>query len=150
MRKYALIPFEEMGSKLDSQPPKVSTNQILESLPKSIRNKVKAILSHIERNDNYINWNEKGEVTIDGDLIPNSQIIDLIKCCFYPYKDFTPEGLGQFKIALVHINTPHTLIGGGSLKGLSPTAKKRTASQPLPPPPGIPTKKRKQWVWHQM
>ena len=137
MRKYTLIPFQEMNR----QTPKLSSDQILDSLPKSIRNKVKAILSHIDRNDNYIEWNEKGEVTINGDIIPSSQIIDLIKCCFYPYKDFTPEGFEQFKAALAHINTPHTLIGGGA----------------LPPPPGLPNKKRspnnpnkKKWVWHQM
>ena len=57
-------------------------------------------MSHIDRNDTYIEWNEKGEVAIDGDLIPSSQIIDLIKCCFYPYKNFTPECLEQLFAAM--------------------------------------------------
>ena len=144
MKKYTLVPLDQMGSQMANQPSKVPTEQILESLPKSIRNKVKALLNHIERNGHYIHWNEKGEVIIDGELIPNSQVIDLIKCCFYPYKDFTPQGLEQFQTALSHINTPHTLIGGG-LKSLLPSTNKHSV-----PPPGIPTRKRKEWVWHQM
>jgi len=135
MKKYALVPIDESTNQVPTK--KLSTNQILDSLPKNIRNKVRAILNHINQNGDYIQWNEKGEITIDGESIPNSQIVDLIKCCFYPYKDFTPEGLEQFKVALSKINTPQTLIGGGGLKHLQP-------------PPGLPTKKRKQWVWHQM
>ena len=137
MRKYTLIPFEQL-----SDNPKLPFSEILEAVPKSIRNKVKALLNHIQRNGKCIEWNENGRVTIDGERIENSQIINLIKCCFYPYKDFIPEGLDQFKAALNRINTPHTLIGGGAL----PITNKRGGI----PPPGLPTKKRKQWIWHQM
>ena len=134
MKKYTLIPVEQ---KINDT--RLTFSEIIEAVPKNIRNKMKALLSHIQRNG-YIEWNDKGEITIDDTLIPNSQINDLIKCCIYLYKDFTPAGLEQFKAALGHINTPHTLIRGGAL-----------------PPPGLPTKKRppiiptkKKWVWHQM
>jgi hypothetical protein len=99
-------------------------DNILCTLPNNIKARARGILNHMKNNDIY--WNVKGEIVINNTTIPNSHIIDLIKCSLYPYKSFTPIGLNQFQSALIDTNIPQTLLqtGSGFIKRL--------------PPPGIP------------
>jgi len=159
MKKYVLIPYKEVNSYSGAAPatteaaaltsdnatlPKLSSDSILISIPQNIKKKAQAILQHIDANDEYITWNKKGEVIIKQNLIPKSHIIDLIKCTLYSYKNIHPEGLHQFRQALLDSNIPQTLLQKGSGINLSENKGK-------PPPPGVPiTKKKEAWIWHKM
>ena len=159
MKKYVLIPYKEVNpnsgvasATTEAAAPashnvalsKLSSDSILISIPQNIKKKAQAILQHIEANNEYITWNKKGEVIIKQNLIPKSHIVDLIKCTLYSYKNIHPEGLHQFRQALLDSNIPQTLIQKGSGINLSENKGKS-------PPPGVPiSKKKKAWIWHKM
>ena len=135
MKKYVLVPYDEVNKTPNaSSHPKLSSDDIIASLPKNIKHKAIAILKHISQNSDYITWNEIGEVSINQNVIANSHIIDLIKCSLYPYKNINPPGLAQFNTALQESNIPQTLLQKGAGLSLVSSDKK--------PPPGIPLKSR--------
>ena len=51
---------------------------ILESVPKSMRVKARWLLQRMKRSD-VLNWNDKGELLIDGTAVPGTHLVDLIK-----------------------------------------------------------------------
>ena len=131
MKKYVLVPYDEVNKTPNtSSHPKLSSDDIIASLPKNIKHKAIAILKHISQNSDYITWNEIGEVSINQNVIANSHIIDLIKCSLYPYKNINPPGLAQFNTALQESNIPQTLLQKGAGLSLVSSVKK--------PPPGFP------------
>jgi hypothetical protein len=83
----------------------------------------------------YLTWNEKGEVVISGETIPNSNIVDLIKVQLKDYKDFKPTGVAEFEILLSNINVPKTL--------LNVSRRQQIGGSSIPPPPGIPVKRKR-------
>jgi len=141
MKKYVLIPFDEYhGEKLPTKENlqrKVSVESVVSLLPRNYQHKAKAILDHVE-NNNDLDWNEKGEIIIEGETIPNSHITDLIKRSLYSYKNFNPLGYDRFKTALQKSNLPQSLLqhGGGD-----------SVTQRIPPP-GLPSNT--EWIWHPM
>ena len=138
------VPAAAVPAAAAAATPKLSSDSILSSIPQNIKYKARAILQHIEDNDENITWNKKGEVIINQNLIPNSHIIDLIKCTLYRYKNVQPEGLHQFRVALRDSNIPQTLVQNGS--GII-----RKQSSQRKPPPGVPiTEKKERWIWHKM
>ena len=140
----AAVPAAAVPAAAAAATPKLSSDSILSSIPQNIKYKARAILQHIEDNDENITWNKKGEVIINQNLIPNSHIIDLIKCMLYRYKNVQPEGLHQFRVALRDSNIPQTLVQNGS--GII-----RKQSSQRKPPPGVPiTEKKERWIWHKM
>ena len=82
---------------------------ILSSIPKVQRSRVKAVLIHI-RNSKILRWNERGEIIYKNQLIPHSHIIDLLKDSQRQYKNFNPTGLKEFYSALEESNVPKALI----------------------------------------
>lgn len=165
MKKYVLIPLDESLSQdievpnacatpinttsssykpdsSDSPIEKLSIDNILISIPKNVKHKAKAILTHIQNNSEKIDWNERGEILINNTKIDGSHIIDLIKCSLLPYKNLHPIGSREFHTSLKESNIPQTLIIQSG-KGL--------------PPPGIPIKNsintknsRLKWVWQKI
>ena len=146
MNKFVLVPFHEFKSIIETgsnkalRPDNLAIESILLSFPKNIKHKARGILEHIMISK-CLEWNEKGEISVNNEIISNSHITDLIKCSLYPYKNIKPEGFDQFLSALSSSNIPQTLIQSG--RGL--------------PPPGIPSKtskakvnKDRKWSWHQM
>jgi hypothetical protein len=145
MSKYILVPFHEFQAHVKTSgkelyPNRLTQESILMSFPKNIKQKAKAILEHI-MNSKCLEWNDKGEISINNKTISNSHITDLIKCSLYPYKNIIPEGYDQFISELNSSNIPKTLIQIG--QGL--------------PPPGVPSENpsskkytAKKWSWHQM
>jgi hypothetical protein len=104
---------------------------LIQRFPKSMRSRVRSVLDHIGP---YVTWNEKGEVSIQGQHIPGSNIIDLLKVHLKDYKDFSPIGKDAFRTVLTEHNVPMSL--------LSPSARQQTGGRvELPPPPGIPVKR---------
>lgn len=143
MKKYILTPVEDQNAQVSESQQRngITNEEILQCMPKNIKNKASLLLNTINRSKN-LEWNSKGEIVIAGEEpIPGSHIIDLIKFTLFPYKHFIPIGLEQFQQSLQNINIPQSLLIQKG-RGL--------------PPPGIPanTKPRpaveKAWTWHKL
>lgn len=106
--------------------------EIIALFPKTLQGRARALLTYILP---YISWNEKGEVTLSGKVIPNSNIVDLLKVQLKTYKDFRPAGLLEFESLLTNINVPQSL--------LSASRRKQIGGLYLPPPPGIPVESKR-------
>ena len=73
--------------------PDKRTDDLLTSLPLSLRSRAEVILNHLNKHTN-LHWNDKGEIIIDGQLIKGSNITDLIKI---QLKDYKPSWCGSFQ-----------------------------------------------------
>lgn len=99
--------------------------------PKTLQGRARALLTYILP---YITWNQKGEVIISGEKIPNSNIVDLIKVQLKDYRDFRPIGEEKFDFLLKDVNVPLSL--------LTSSRRQQRGEGNIPPPPGIPVKRK--------
>jgi len=85
----------------------IPDDDIIGGMPKNYRNKAKILLSHVKRAQN-IGVDDKGQVIIDGKLINNSNITDLIFDYAKPNKRNQPPAKGwrEFGKALKQTNAP--------------------------------------------
>ncbi|KAJ8320134.1 hypothetical protein KUTeg_001721 [Tegillarca granosa] len=111
----------------------LSIEDILVAIPNNVRNKARALLNHLRK---HLKWNDRGEISADGHIIPGSNIVDLVKASVKEYKDFKPVGLELFNKVIHDSNTPLSLLA---------TSNKQIGSG-LQPPPGAPTSVSK-YVW---
>ena len=111
-------------------PVKDESERLISLFPKTLQARARGLLTYILP---YISWNEKGEVTINGEKIPNSNIVDLIKVQLKDYKDFRPLGVEQFVTLLKDVNVPLSL--------LTLYQREQIGQGKLPPPPGIAVKR---------
>ena len=140
MKKYILTPIDQ-EIKSDDASKGISAEEIIQCLPKSIKNKAKVLLDHLHRSG-AVHWNDKGEISVLEDAnIDGSHIVDLVKRSLLPYKNFNPVGYEQFQLALQETNIPKSILlqrGSGF------------------PPPGQPVGKKNRtltedkWQWHKM
>lgn len=87
---------------------------ILESVPKPMRKNTANILNVLQTHPDIIQWNKNGEILIHKELIPKSNIVDLIHLLFS--KTFKPiQGIEQFMNALVELNIPRNYIKNTTL-----------------------------------
>lgn len=107
------------------------SDTLLRHFPKATLNRVRSILSYIRPS---VTWNDRGEVTIEDREIPGSNIVDLIKVYLKDYKDFHPPGKEAFGEILLKLNVPKSL--------LAISARSQSGDGNLPPPPGIPVKRK--------
>jgi len=63
-----------------------------------------------ERRGNILNWNAKGEIIVNGKLVPQSHIADVIKDAVTSRTTRQPEGYKQFYEALKELHTPEGFI----------------------------------------
>ena len=106
---------------------------LISRFPKSMQNRVRSVLEYLRP---QVTWNDKGEVSIRGQDIPGSNIVDLLKVNLKDYKDFNPVGKDAFRKVLCELNVPMSL--------LARSARQQSGRGYLPPPPGIPTKRREE------
>lgn len=106
-------------------------DRLITYFPKTLQERARILLSYIKP---YLKWNDKGEVSISGQIIPDSNIVDLIKVQLKDYKNFHPVGIDQFQNLLSQQNVPLSLL----------TVSKRiqTGTGVIPPPPGVPVKRK--------
>lgn len=109
-------------------------DNILDSLPLSLRSKTKVLLDHLRKHTN-LQWNDKGEIVVDGKLIKGSNIIDLIKVQLKDYKSFHPIGEEVFSHLVLESNVPLSL--------LTHSRRSQFGSGKLPPPPGKPVRRKR-------
>lgn len=88
-----------------------STDAIIKAFPKTFRNKGTSLINHIKTTDIFqrLSWDHQGMVTIDGEKVEGSSIIDLLNDAVRYRKSFTPLGRESFKRFLVTLNTPRDI-----------------------------------------
>ena len=59
---------------------------------------------------NSIDWDDLGQVIIDGRVIEHSHIADLVRYALCPFGKAPPKGLNDFQQKLQELNIPQGLI----------------------------------------
>ena len=85
-------------------------DEVLQTVPKSMKRKAEAILERISHQSN-MSWNERGEFVHDGQVIKGSNIVDLVNDMLRHRKTFQPRGWQDFARALRQNNVPLDLVG---------------------------------------
>ena len=157
--ELTLQPESTPGTQVETMPEERSTNIeekndasknsaeiLILQLPKSMQHRARSLLHYIRP---HVSWNDRGEVTIEERQIPGSNIVDLLKAYLKGYKDFRPPGQDAFGELLLKFNVPRSLLAPrvrhlyseGNIRPLLQDNQQQGRGQ-LPPPPGIPLKRR--------
>jgi len=94
-----------------------TTGRILETVPKSYRARARLLMKHLHDKavPTRISWNDEGIVTIDGNVVKDSNIADLINDAMRERKTTRAEGRAQFARLLRALNIPSVLVGNREL-----------------------------------
>ena len=93
----------------DSQQDSVERD-VLNSVPKSLRNKAERLLSRLKSNPE-VKWNELGELEYNGKTIKRSNLTDLVNDVLRKRRRPDPLGWDVFANALRQVNVAQDLIG---------------------------------------
>ena len=122
--------------------------KIIDTLPKTTKQLGHSLLSHI-KSSQKINWNDRGQVIIDGNLIPNTNILDLVHSVIRIRKTKSPPvGSREFTRALTELNTPSELfrnqpVESSANKRIILTATRRRSEEPA-------IKRKKTFNWDEL
>ena len=84
----------------------LSNAVVVEHIPKTMRPRAAAILKRLKERPDVITWDKTGEVKLEGENIPQSNISDLISDALRARKNFNPTGSKEFFRVLSKINMP--------------------------------------------
>ena len=90
--------------------PQVSDADVVEPIPRTMRPRAKALLSCLKAKPDMITWDKTGQVKIEGETIPGSNISGLVSDAMRSRKDFNPTGAKEFFQALSKLNVPKDLV----------------------------------------
>ena len=90
--------------------PKNIREEVLQTVPKTMKRKAEAILERIAHHSN-MGWNDRGEFVYDGEVARGSNIVDLVNDMLRHRKTFQPRGWQEFARALRQSNVPLDLVG---------------------------------------
>ena len=113
-------------------------NDVLGSVPVTLRKKTERLLKHLKSDRNIIDWNQRGEIIAEGHIVKGSHLIDLIKDTLRKRKNFNPRGWKEFNKALAMLNTPQDLVGNSDRWGNTSKAVKTIRFCNLLKPPTCP------------
>ena len=88
----------------------LSDEMIVRGIPKNMKTRAQALLARLKEREDAITWDERGQVILRGDLIPKSNISDLISDAMRSRKHFNPVGVREFYDVLYEINIPKDLV----------------------------------------
>lgn len=95
---------------LDNLSSETVEEDILDSVPKSMKEKAKSIINKIKRGKD-MGWNDSGEMIYKGETYKGTNIVDLVNDVLRKRKNVNPEGWKIFSTGLKEINIPKELIG---------------------------------------
>ena len=88
----------------------LSDEVVVEHIPKTMRPRATAILNRLKERPDVVTWDKTGEVKLEGENIPQSNISDLISDALRARKNFNPTGSKEFFCVLSKINMPKDLV----------------------------------------
>ena len=106
-------------------------NDVVGSVPVTLRKKAERLLKHLKSDRNIIDWNQRGEIIAEGNIVKGSHLIDLIKDTLRKRKDFNPRGWKEFNKALAVLNTPQDLVGNSDRWQYQQSGEDHSSSQPF-------------------
>lgn len=101
-RQSIKIPIETNSNR-------VSNTDIVSTLPATFKKKAEALLRILSTSDE-VDWDDKGLVTIKGEILPSSNIIDLVHDTLRPRKAANPPGRVQFSEYIKDRNVARVLL----------------------------------------
>ena len=90
--------------------PRMSDADVVDSISTYIRQRATALLNRLETRPEVITWDKTGQVKIEGETIPNSNISDLVSDAMRSRNNFNPTGSKEFFQALSKLNVPKDLV----------------------------------------
>lgn len=98
-----------------------STRLILQNVPKTYRARARLLLKYLRDVPERISWDEHYLVTIDGQVVKDSNIVELVNEAMRVRKKAKPAGRTQFARLLCSLNIPSVLVGNKALLGVTHT-----------------------------
>ena len=68
----------ESDNRSPSQQLNVTDKQIIDSVPKTMQNLAKLLVQKLKDHSDVISWNDNGQLVLEGSIVPNSNIVDLV------------------------------------------------------------------------
>ncbi len=109
-------------SKVAAAAEKMDLNSLVASLPKTNKNAAKLLIRHLQAT-NAIDWNDAGEVLIDGQRVLNSNISELFTAVSRKKAVHAVPGLEAFVNALKRSDVPTAAVVNQRLMGPPPAAE---------------------------
>ena len=100
----------ESDSATSSQQLNAIDKQIIDSVPKTMQNRAKLLIQKLKDHSDVISWNDNGQLVLEGSIVPNSNIVDLVNDVMRKRKGFNPEHSNTFAKALAKINVPEDYL----------------------------------------
>ena len=75
-----------------------------------MRPRATALFSRLKAKPDVITWDKTGQVKIEGEIIPGSNISDLVSDAMRSRRNFNPTGSKEFFEALNKLNVPKDLV----------------------------------------
>ena len=83
---------------------------VIQSVPKTMKNKAERLLQRIQNHPD-LTWNPRGEIVWQGQVIKNSNLVDLVNDVLRKRQSVQPAGWETFATALKEVNIPQDLVG---------------------------------------
>ena len=132
------------------------------AISKPMQRKAMGLLQYLhEHGGNTIKWNQRGQILVNGEVIPGTHIVDLVRHAVCSKTVRTPVGSDIFYKALTDVDTPSSLVANVcytgstgndtkhlSQKGSGYIVKKRTNGAPpgYSPPQSKTSKTEIKWI----
>ena len=88
----------------------LSDADVVEPIPRNLRPRATALLSRLKVKPDVITWDKTGQVKIEGEIIPGSNISDLVSDAMRSRRNFNPTGSKEFFEALNNLNMPKDVV----------------------------------------
>ena len=100
----------EKGQQQAQPETQLSDAVVVEPVPKTMRPRATALLNWLKTRPEVVTWDKTGQVKIEGETIPDSNISDLVSDAMRSRKNFNPTGSKEFFQALSKLNVPKDLV----------------------------------------
>ena len=85
------------------------TTKIIGSVPKSYNKRVVRLLEKLKKSN--MKWNDQGELLIDNEAVPGTDIVDLVNDTVRKRKGFMPHAWETFARGLARVNISREVVG---------------------------------------
>ena len=113
-----------------SGPQPVSDSEILGTIPRTFRSQAERLLQWIKKTPEAVQWDEKGQVSLEGKSVQGSSISDLINDIVRTRKGFSPTGRDEFTQVLAKLNTPEDFVRNENRRRMMSLFKTKSARVP--------------------